>query len=93
LNHGDHPWALATNGSKWQLLGNILAADWLLTGSIWPRAGPQMAAEWQRHGSKWQQGIRRIWGGRSRAGKFRGLHGDMSSGRTSAHLHFLKFIA
>jgi hypothetical protein len=24
---------MATNGSKWQLFGNILAADWRLIGS------------------------------------------------------------
>jgi hypothetical protein len=47
---------MATNGSKWQLFGNILAADWHRTGSYWLPKWPQMAADWQLNGNKWQQG-------------------------------------
>jgi len=48
-------WAKATNGSKWQLFGNILAAHWQRMGREWLPGWPQMAAEWQLNGDKWQQ--------------------------------------
>jgi hypothetical protein len=46
---------MATNGSKWQLFGTILAADTPLMGREWPPDWQQMAAEWQLNGNKWQQ--------------------------------------
>jgi len=47
--------AMATNGSKWQLFGNILAADWHRMGRYSQRARPQTAADWLLNGNKWQQ--------------------------------------
>jgi hypothetical protein len=53
--NGLRNWAKATNGSKWQLFGNILAAHWQRMGREWLPGWPQMAAEWQLNGAKWQQ--------------------------------------
>jgi hypothetical protein len=44
---------MATNGSKWQLFGNILAADWPLRGTVVAAKGSELAA----NGNKWQQGL------------------------------------
>jgi hypothetical protein len=38
---------MATNGNKWQLPGNILAAHGHLKGRLWRRDG----RKWQRNGS------------------------------------------
>jgi hypothetical protein len=70
---------LATNGSKWQQNGNILAADGQRMGSTWPPAWPQRAADWQRNGNKWQQGTRRIGGATWRARTFRGMQGGVEA--------------
>jgi hypothetical protein len=45
---------MATNGSKWQLFGNILAAEPQRIGSFRPGSWPLKAAEWQQNGNKWQ---------------------------------------
>jgi hypothetical protein len=87
-----YPWALATNGSKWQLFGNILAAEGQRIGRFWQGGRPQRAAEWQRNGNKWQQAMGRIWGVTPRARKFRELQGGMAVGRKTAHLELLIFI-
>jgi hypothetical protein len=49
------PEAMAANGNKWQLSGNILAADGHHEGREWLPKRQQMAAEWQLNGNKWQQ--------------------------------------
>jgi hypothetical protein len=46
---------MATNGSKWQLFGNILAAESQRIGSLRLPTWPLRAAEWQQNGNKWQQ--------------------------------------
>ncbi len=46
---------MAANGNKWQLSGNILAADGHHEGREWLPKRQQMAAEWQLNGNKWQQ--------------------------------------
>jgi hypothetical protein len=39
---------MATNGSKWQLFGNILAADWRLMAAFVAAIGSGLAAKWQQ---------------------------------------------
>jgi hypothetical protein len=39
---------MATNGSKWQLFGNILAADWQLMAAFGAAIGSGLAAKWQQ---------------------------------------------
>jgi hypothetical protein len=43
---------MATNGSKWQLSGNILATSWQRNRSGWAAFGNGLGREWPPNGSE-----------------------------------------